>query len=42
MWGVIRDVETRNPGFNMDGASRFAMVSAKYYCPQQLSKRNSQ
>ena len=39
--GVIRDVETRNPGFNMDSASQFAVVSAKYYCPQQLSKSNS-
>ncbi len=36
--GVIRDLEVRNPGFTMDSASQFAVLSAKYYCPQQLSK----
>jgi hypothetical protein len=35
---LVHDVETRNPGFDMDRASEFAVIAAKYYCPQQLSK----
>ncbi|SON58821.1 hypothetical protein MSIMFI_00299 [Mycobacterium simulans] len=36
---LVHDVETRNPGFDMDDAAEFAVISAKYYCPQQLTKR---
>lgn len=35
---LVHDVETHNPGFDMDSASNFAMIAAKFYCPQQLSK----
>ncbi len=35
---LVHDVKTRNPGFDMDDASQFALLAAKYYCPQQLSK----
>jgi hypothetical protein len=35
---LIHDVKARNPGFNMEDASDFAMISAKFYCPHQLSK----
>jgi hypothetical protein len=35
---LVHDVKTRNAGFTMEDASNFAMISAKYYCPQQLSK----
>jgi hypothetical protein len=35
---LVHDLKTRNPGFTMEDASDFAMISAKYYCPQQLSK----
>jgi Protein of unknown function (DUF732) len=35
---LVHDVETHNPGFNMESASDFAMISAKFYCPEQLSK----
>jgi hypothetical protein len=35
---LVHDVKTRNPGFDMDDASHFALIAAKYYCPQQLSK----
>lgn len=35
---LVHDVKTHNPGFTMEDASDFAMISAKYYCPQQLSK----
>ncbi|OBI40936.1 DUF732 domain-containing protein [Mycobacterium colombiense] len=35
---VVHDVKARNPGMDMDMASNFAVLSAKYYCPQQLSK----
>jgi len=34
----VHDVKARNPGFNMEDASDFAMISAKFYCPHQLSK----
>ncbi|ORW04793.1 DUF732 domain-containing protein [Mycobacterium kyorinense] len=35
---LVHDLKSRNPGFNMEDASDFAMISAKFYCPQQLSK----
>lgn len=35
---LVEDVKTHNPGFDLEGASHFAMIAAKYYCPQQLSK----
>jgi hypothetical protein len=35
---LVHDVKAHNPGFDMENASNFAMISAKFYCPQQLSK----
>jgi predicted RNase H-like HicB family nuclease len=35
---LVHEVKTRNAGFTMEEASNFAMIAAKYYCPQQLSK----
>jgi hypothetical protein len=35
---LVHDVKVRNAGFTMEDASDFAMISAKYYCPHQLSK----
>ncbi|OBK10436.1 DUF732 domain-containing protein [Mycobacterium asiaticum] len=35
---LVNDVKTHNPAFNMDAAAEFAVIAAKYYCPQQLSK----
>jgi uncharacterized protein DUF732 len=35
---LVHDVKIRNAGFTMEEASNFAMIAAKYYCPQQLSK----
>lgn len=35
---LVHDVKTHNPGFDMENASNFAMIAAKFYCPQQLSK----
>jgi hypothetical protein len=35
---LIHDVKTHNPGMDMEVASNFAMISAKFYCPQHLSK----
>ncbi|KZS61874.1 glycine cleavage system P protein [Mycobacterium kansasii] len=34
---VVHEVEVHNPGFNMEAASQFAVISAKYYCPHHLS-----
>lgn len=35
---LVHDVKTHNSGFDMESASNFAMISAKFYCPQQLHK----
>ncbi|ORJ58879.1 DUF732 domain-containing protein [Mycobacterium simiae] len=35
---LVHDVKMHNPGMDMEMASNFALISAKYYCPQQLSK----
>ena len=35
---LVHDVKTHNPGMDMENASNFAMIAAKFYCPQQLSK----
>lgn len=35
---LVHDVKTHNPGMDMEQASNFAVISAKFYCPHQLSK----
>jgi len=35
---LVHEVKVRNPGFDMEAASQFAVTSAKYYCPHHLSK----
>ncbi|WP_170322128.1 DUF732 domain-containing protein [Mycobacterium bohemicum] len=35
---LVHDVKSHNPGMDMENASNFAMIAAKFYCPQQLSK----
>ncbi len=35
---LVHDIKAHNPGFDMEIASDFAMISAKFYCPQQLSE----
>ncbi len=35
---LVHDVKMHNPGFDMESASNFALISAKFYCPHQLSK----
>ncbi len=35
---LVHDVKSRNPGFDMEAASQFALIAAKYYCPHHLSK----
>ena len=35
---LVHDVKTHNPGFDMEMASNFAMIAAKFYCPHQLSR----
>lgn len=34
---VVEDLKTNNPAFTMDGAAKFAAISATAYCPQQLT-----
>jgi Protein of unknown function (DUF732) len=35
---LVHDVKAHNPGFDMENASNFAMIAAKFYCPHQLAK----
>jgi|SRR5271155_539987 len=35
---LVHDVKSHNPGFDLENASNFALISAKFYCPEQLSK----
>jgi hypothetical protein len=35
---LVHDVKSHNPGMDMEMASNFALISAKFYCPHQLSK----
>jgi hypothetical protein len=35
---LVHELKVRNAGFTMEEASDFAMIAAKFYCPQQLSK----
>ncbi|OBH08328.1 DUF732 domain-containing protein [Mycobacterium sp. E1747] len=35
---LVHDVKMHNPGMDMEMASNFAVISAKYYCPHHLSK----
>jgi len=35
---LVHDVKMHNPGMDMEQASNFALVAAKFYCPHQLSK----
>jgi hypothetical protein len=35
---LVHDVKMHNPGMDMEMASNFALISAKFYCPHQLSK----
>ena len=35
---LVHDVKTHNPGMDMEVASNFSMIAAKFYCPQHLSK----
>lgn len=35
---LVHDVKMHNPGMDMEMASNFALISAKFYCPHQLTK----
>ena len=35
---LVGDLQRSNPGLTTDHATLFVAISAKYYCPQQLSK----
>lgn len=35
---LLADLETDNPGLDLDRASDFAVIAAQSFCPQQLSK----
>ncbi|BCI85962.1 DUF732 domain-containing protein [Mycobacterium kansasii] len=33
---AVQQVKIQNPPIDLDTASRFAVIAAKYYCPEQL------
>ncbi|ORB87368.1 hypothetical protein B1987_08585 [Mycobacterium kansasii] len=33
---AVQQVKIQNPPIDLDAASRFAVIAAKYYCPEQL------
>ncbi|MGB9307921.1 MAG: DUF732 domain-containing protein [Mycobacterium sp.] len=35
---LVHDVKTHNPGMDMENASNFATISAKFYCPKHLAQ----
>jgi hypothetical protein len=35
---LVHDVKVHNPGMDMEMASNFAMLSAKFYCPHHLGQ----
>jgi hypothetical protein len=35
---LVGDLQRNNPGLTTDHATLFLAISAKYYCPQQLTK----
>jgi hypothetical protein len=35
---LVHDVKAHNPGFDMEAASQFAVLSAKYYCPHHIGQ----
>jgi hypothetical protein len=37
---LIHDLQTGNPGLTTDHATLFVAISAKYYCPQQLTNNH--
>ncbi len=37
---LIHDLQSSNPGLTTDHATLFVAISAKYYCPQQLTNNH--
>jgi hypothetical protein len=35
---VVKDVQAFNPGFTLDGATKFAAIAANEYCPQYIQR----
>jgi len=35
---LVHDVKVHNPGMDMEMASNFALISAKFYCPHHLGQ----
>lgn len=40
-WGpqTLDELKTENPGLTTDHASSFLAIAAKFYCPEQLTRR---
>jgi hypothetical protein len=37
---IVKDLQDRNPGFEGDGAAKFAALAAQAYCPQKLISKD--
>ncbi|CPR06574.1 hypothetical protein BN971_00808 [Mycobacterium bohemicum DSM 44277] len=38
---IVKNLQDKNPGFEGDGAAKFAALAAQSYCPQKLSGGDS-
>ncbi len=34
---IVKNLQEKNPGFNGDGAAKFAALAAQSYCPEKLT-----
>ncbi|HTY31999.1 DUF732 domain-containing protein [Mycobacterium sp.] len=39
---IVKDLQDRNPGFEGQGAAKFAAIAASAYCPEKLSQTEDQ
>jgi Protein of unknown function (DUF732) len=39
---IVQNLQDRNPGFQGDGAAKFAAIAAQAYCPQALTVAEDQ
>lgn len=37
---IVQNLQDRNPGFQGDGAAKFAALAAQAYCPQKLTSED--
>ncbi|BBZ44176.1 hypothetical protein MPRM_14570 [Mycobacterium parmense] len=38
---IVKNLQEKNPGFEGDGAAKFAAIAAQAYCPQALTAQDA-